>query len=892
MPTSQGTELVPDASITGTVTTSDRAPLAGATVELVRSGATIAAAVTGPNGLYRLDASEGVYSLRVTPPNEALSRVNSLSIDLPRQWPVDFVLTPKAAGRVMLTGDVTLSTGVPVSGGNVLFAGAGNSIASTGYFVSATEPETTGSWSLNTRANTDNGGSMIVMASGGPSLTMTQDTYADFVIPVTTTLVRVTDSTGNPLANAPIRLNSGGFGLSSSQVMLLAEQAAFNANWTSSGRTNNDGVAALTRPVMSSATAVNFMVDPPNASLLPHAGVVSLPSAGGELSASLVARAVPPTSSPTPTPSPSPVPTANPSASPTPQPTGAEATEMITTTGQVVFSDGTKASGAVVIPRDPSARVNGGNSADAEGRYVIAKPRGFTGNWSISCRSQASRAIQDELCFSLTGGDARTWISESSIDFIVPMNFYRVRVVDQDGNGIPNIKVVASVSGSRPESSARVQVLRGEAPFTGSWRGFDTTGSDGWAQVPGLTMLDDATVNMSVNSDAGSPYVGHVVNVAASELSDTVITLGMKAPSIGSITPTTVSAGDSITLNGSNLLATERVLLGRIATDFVVVNNTRIIVSVPSNAQSGVIEVLSAGGSAISTSRIQVLGPALTIDTQSFPAGQVGSPYSADLEASGGVAPYRWRIYGTRPSGVIITSAGQLIGTPLRTMTRDLAVAVFDATGKRVIRRIPITIEPRPLSQPAPVRAVSGRGSSQRVSLHWLGPIDDGGNPITGYRIEASTDSGNTWQTVIDNTQSRSTSRSFPYPAGTPTIFRVAAINTLGAGSFTPNVTSPELTAYGPPSSPETVDVSSESGRLVIRWSEPANTGGTPIRGYRIRISTNGRSWSTAIGNSRSPVLSASVRARAGQDYYVQVAALNAAGIGQYATSLTPVRVQ
>lgn len=892
VPSSQATELVHDPSVTGIVTTIDRTPVANATVELVSSGVSVASAVTGLNGGYRLDAGDGIYSLRVTPPGESLSGVSSLSIELPRRWPVDFVLTPKAAGRLMLTGDVTLSTGIPVAGGNALFAGAGNAISSTGYFTSATAPGTTGTWSLNTRTNTANGGSLVVLASGGPSLTMTQDTYVDFVIPVTTSLVRVTDAAGNPLSNAPIRLNSGGFGLANSRVTLLAGHAAFSANWTASGRTNSDGVAALTRPVITDPTNVNLLVDPPNTSLLPSATVVSLPSAGGELSSSLMARVMPPTAGSTPTPSPSSAATVSPSSTPTASPSATATTEMLSTSGLVAFSDGTKVPGAVVIPLDPKARVNGGNSAGSDGRYVVSKPRGFEGNWSIACRSQASRAIQDELCFALTGGDVRSWENASNVDFIIPMNFYRVRVVDQGGAGIANVKVVASVSGARPDSTARVQVLAGQTPFVGSWRGFDTTGTDGWAQVPGVTMLDDTTVNMSIDSDASSPYSGQVINVAASELSDTVITLGLKAPSIRSVAPTTVSTGDTITVTGSNLLATTRVLLGGISTDFSVVDNTRITLNVPSNAQSGVVEVVSAGGTATGSLPVQVFGPALTIETESLPKGQVGTPYAATFEASGGVAPYQWRILGTRPSGVNLTPAGQLIGTPLRTLSRDLAVAVTDASGQRVIRQIPITIEPRPLTQPAPVRAVGGRGSSQRVSLSWVAPIDDGGNPITGYRIEASTDGGGTWQVVTGDTRSRSTSRSFPYPAGVPAIFRVAAINGLGVGAIDPNVTSPELTAYGPPVAPQDLVVSPGSGQLLVQWTEPANTGGTPIQGYRIRISTNGRSWSTAISNSRSSVLSASVRGKVGQNYYVQVAALNAAGVGAFVTSTSPTMVQ
>jgi hypothetical protein len=61
----------------------------------------------------------------------------------------------------------------------------------------------------------------------------------------------------------------------------------------------------------------------------------------------------------------------------------------------------------------------------------------------------------------------------------------------------------------------------------------------------------------------------------------------------------------------------------------------------------------------------------LTITVSSLPSGEVGTPYSATLLASGGTAPYTWSLVsGTLPSGVTLTAAsGAITGTPTQAVT-------------------------------------------------------------------------------------------------------------------------------------------------------------------------------------------------------------------------------
>ena len=66
----------------------------------------------------------------------------------------------------------------------------------------------------------------------------------------------------------------------------------------------------------------------------------------------------------------------------------------------------------------------------------------------------------------------------------------------------------------------------------------------------------------------------------------------------------------------------------------------------------------------------------------SGPAGRVTTPYSATLQATGGVTPYSWRIAsGALPPGLALNaSSGTISGTPTKVANFSFTVAVSDSS--------------------------------------------------------------------------------------------------------------------------------------------------------------------------------------------------------------------
>ena len=82
----------------------------------------------------------------------------------------------------------------------------------------------------------------------------------------------------------------------------------------------------------------------------------------------------------------------------------------------------------------------------------------------------------------------------------------------------------------------------------------------------------------------------------------------------------------------------------------------------------------------------------------------------------------------------------------------------------------------------APTGLTATADGQTEINLSWTAPSNDGGAAITGYRIEVSTDDSS-WSDLVSDTDSTSTSYSHTgLTAGDTRHYRVAAINSAGAG--------------------------------------------------------------------------------------------------------------
>ncbi len=866
--------IVPTTQTLVTVRDGNGAPLAGASVRL-SVGATDSFSSTfllpGGTTPYTADwtaigTTDSVGTVRLTRPELTAATSGTLTVGAPSAlWTsaTSTVALPATGGSltqqltrpmVTMTGQVSYSTGVSIPGVQVIpfdptsRVNGGVSADSNGNYSVRQPAGFTGNWMLSSPVQSGlvSPDPLYFILTGGALRTWTADATQNLSLPATTSRVRVVDPAGNPVAQASVIAQvQDGSGSSPAQVRVLAGEPVFSGTWTSRAMTDASGYATLPVLTTENAATVQVRVASSNNPLLIPATFATTSSALPGSTFTLSSQAI------------------------------------VKATGKVSYSDGTPVNAAVVIPMDPSSNVNGGNSADSSGVYAQTKPFGFTGFWTVSTRPQSSLAVRDPLTFSLSGSALRTWSSDFAQDFTLPKTLYRMRVVDTSGNPIAHatIGVVSDINGA---STARVAVLQGQPDFTGYWAGYDVTGTDGYAQVPALAMTNSTTTKVTVSTDPGTRFISRTVSLASSNLAETVVVLQSLIPTITSVSSTSVTPGDTITLKGTNLGGLASVTIGGVPQQFVVDSDSQVRVQVASNSPSGPLVIVSPGGT-LTPASITVTSRDLTISSSALPTGMVGSAFQAQLTGTGGLAPYKWtQSSGALPTGLFLSSTGAITGMPTRAQTSTIGVTVTDARGTSVSRVLTWTINPKPATVPGPITALTANAGAGRISLAWSAPLDTGGNVITGYRVEQSTN-GSTWAVLNANTGTTVLGTSFTVTPQVNLWFRVAAVNAAGVGAFGPTSAAGPVAGYGIAGVPQVVTATrTNSSQVTLRWAAPVTNGGTPVTGYRVRTSPNGVTWTTVADNVKT--LAALVQAPSGRKTYLQVATINLAGLSAYVT--------
>lgn len=132
---------------------------------------------------------------------------------------------------------------------------------------------------------------------------------------------------------------------------------------------------------------------------------------------------------------------------------------------------------------------------------------------------------------------------------------------------------------------------------------------------------------------------------------------------------------------------------------------TSVVYTAPSNISTNTtatITATSVTNSSITATESITLNAVLTISTTSLPAGSLGVPYNAFVNAQGATGTFTWTVTaGSLPAGLTFqttstSSSAEITGTPTLLQTSKFTVQVTDAAGTSVTQALSITVNPPP----------------------------------------------------------------------------------------------------------------------------------------------------------------------------------------------------
>lgn len=513
---------------------------------------------------------------------------------------------------------------------------------------------------------------------------------------------------------------------------------------------------------------------------------------------------------------------------------------------------------------------------------------------------------------------------------------FRVRAVNAAGNSTASVASASATPRTVPTFVQAVTTTPGDSHIALAWSApasnggasltdyivqwSDNSGSTWNTFNDGVSTTASATINGLTN---GAPYVFRVAatNAAGTGAWSIVTTPAIPYTTPGAplfVTPTPLNARVTLSWvspanNGGNAITDYLVQYssdnGSTWTAFVdgvssttsttvtgLTNGTAYVfrVAASNDAGAGSWSTASNSSTPITTATAPVITSATPLSTQvalswNAPSSNGGSAitdYQVSTSTDGGVT---WGVGQSVGSGTSINITGLTNGSTYTFRVRAVNGAGAGAWSAMSDDATPRTLSDAPLS-------VTGTPGNAQISLVWSVPTFNGGAAITDYVVQYSDDAGTTWATFSDGVTASRAATVTGLTNGTDYIFRVAAVNVAGTGSW--STSSAIVTPRTVPAPPVISSIAIGNGILTVNFTA-GDSGGTTITGYEYSTD-NGATWRTrVIGSTQSPLIVTTLSSDGtsalanGVTYDIKLRAVNVAGVGSasLAWSATPLTI-
>ena len=267
--------------------------------------------------------------------------------------------------------------------------------------------------------------------------------------------------------------------------------------------------------------------------------------------------------------------------------------------------------------------------------------------------------------------------------------------------------------------------------------------------------------------------------------------------------------------------------------------------------------------------------------------GEISVTWSAPI-SNGGSALTDYTVQYSSNSGGTWTTFADGVSTATSTTVTGLSAGTsytFRVLAKNAIGDGPYSAASAAVSAAttpdAPTTVVATQGVGQ-MGVTWSAPVNNGGSAITDYAVQYSSDSGSNWSTFADGTSTSTSTTVTGLANNTSYIFRIAAVNIAGTGSY--STASTAVTTAAVPGAPGTpTPTAHQNTQVPLTWSAPVSNGGSAITDYVVEYSST-MTWTTFSDGTSASTSTTVTGLSNGTSYQFRVAAVNAVGTGPYST--------
>jgi len=272
--------------------------------------------------------------------------------------------------------------------------------------------------------------------------------------------------------------------------------------------------------------------------------------------------------------------------------------------------------------------------------------------------------------------------------------------------------------------------------------------------------------------------------------------------------------------------------------------------------QFRVVAINSVGyglGSSIATATpLAITVPSAPISFNGFLSGTTAYLSWSNPPSNGGSTLLGFDVQVSTDNAATLTLAASIV-VPNRTLVMSGLTAGSNYSYRVIAKNaigasVPTAVVPLQLKivgAPNPPSSLKATVNNTSVTLTWAAAWSPMYLPVTDYIVEYSIDNSTTWTVFNDGVGTTTSATIINLAANIPVVLRVKAVNIIGTSPASATVAVTPRNTLAATSVPLAVAAVPGDTRAAVRWSTPADNGGSVVTGYTVLSTPSGLTCAT-----------------------------------------------